>query len=44
MFWMQMLRHPRNTLPNEASRPLRSSSSPRIKAMLSPFSRSRVSA
>ena len=43
MYWQQIERHVRSTLPSERSTPARSSSSPWISAMLSPFSRSRVS-
>ena len=43
MYWRQIERHASSTLPNERSTPARSSSSPWISAMLSPFSRSRVS-
>ena len=42
MFWKAMSRHAPSTRRSERSTPARSSSSPRIRAMLSPFSLSRV--
>jgi len=44
MYWRSSLRQLSSTPPNARSRPARSSSSPPSSAMLSPFSRSRVSA
>ena len=43
MYWWQMLRQAASTLCSARSTPARSSSSPWMSAMLSPFSRSRVS-
>ncbi len=43
MCWSQRSRQRRSTVISERSRPARSSSSPPSSAMLSPFSRTRVS-
>jgi hypothetical protein len=43
MCWMQISCHARNTILNELPTPLRSSSTPWSRAMLSAFSRNRVS-
>ena len=42
MFWKAMCRQAERTFDRARLSPARSSSSPRIKAMLSPFSRRRV--